>query len=172
MCRNGAGREGTPENCGDRPGRLKNTEEEQEFKLWAGEGGKARQDTGGENHGRLFIQWERWWELFFKGLNVPAACSTDFVGVDWRQEARGRLRKSSKLEWTPDLAGEVPGWCPSLYLQICPFFVLQAQIDNCLFHRSAWILNAHLTNSRKQKTWFCPPNWFFPWLSTFQQNTS
>lgn len=28
---------GTPENCGDRSGRLKNTEEEQEFKLsWRG----------------------------------------------------------------------------------------------------------------------------------------
>ena len=38
---------GTPENCGDRPGRLRNTEEEQEFKLsWRGQEGKNARHGG------------------------------------------------------------------------------------------------------------------------------
>lgn len=169
MCRNGAGRERDPRKLWRQTWEAKKYRRGTRIQTELERAGRQECKTWrNENHGRLFIKWERWWELFFKGMNLPAACSTDFMGVDWRQETRGRLRKSNKLEWTHDLAGEVPRWCPSLYEQLCPVFVLKAQIDNCLF---AWILNAHLTSSRSTwKTWFCPPNKFFPWLSIFQQN--
>lgn len=46
MCRNGAGRERDARNCGGRPGRLKMTEEEQEFSLsWRGQEGKSARHT-------------------------------------------------------------------------------------------------------------------------------